>query len=455
MKNLCLFILSSILLIGCSENKSVDYALFSGNVTGDGVKEVVVKGPHFEKSIPLNSDGTFADTLKIDSKGYYEYYIGQERSEIYFDKGDDIRLTIDLNEFDESIKYSGEGSERNNFLAEKYMLNERSKGDEASLFSLQPEAYKSKIGKINDDILALLNTKKVSPDFKALEKENIRFSGLSSLVEYGPAHNYFTKGEGAAIPENFLADVNALDLYNDDNYRNFSSYRNIVALSLSNKMGEIAETNGGNYNAAFMQVANDIPKGYVKDEYLNLLAFAMLSPSSELDEMYKMFMENTSNQTYKDEYKTKYEKLTALSSGRPSPTFDYENHKGGKTALTDLKGKYVYIDVWATWCAPCIAEIPSLKKLEAQYHNKNIEFVSISVDRKNAYDKWKQMVIDKDLGGIQLYADNAFQSEFITGYSIDAIPRFILIDPEGKIVNADAPRPSSPSLTTLFDELKI
>ncbi|MES2746969.1 MAG: TlpA disulfide reductase family protein, partial [Bacteroidota bacterium] len=45
-----------------------------------------------------------------------------------------------------------------------------------------------------------------------------------------------------------------------------------------------------------------------------------------------------------------------------APPFDYENHAGGKTKLEDLKGKYVYIDVWATWCGPCRAEIPSLKK---------------------------------------------------------------------------------------------
>ena len=49
-------------------------------------------------------------------------------------------------------------------------------------------------------------------------------------------------------------------------------------------------------------------------------------------------------------------------NGKPSPDFDYENHKGGKTKLSDLKGKYVYIDLWATWCAPCRAEIPYLAK---------------------------------------------------------------------------------------------
>ena len=115
----------------------------------------------------------------------------------------------------------------------------------------------------------------------------------------------------------------------------------------------------------------------------------------------------------------------------------------------------MYVDVWATWCGPCKAEIPSLKKVEAQYHGKNIEFVSISVDALKDHDKWKAMVAEKELKGVQLFADNSWKSDFVEGYLIKGIPRFILIDTEGNIVNANAPRPSSEKLIELFNELKI
>ena len=65
------------------------------------------------------------------------------------------------------------------------------------------------------------------------------------------------------------------------------------------------------------------------------------------------------------------------------------------------------------------------------------------------------MVKDLDLGGVQLYADNNFESDFITAFEINAIPRFILIDPEGNIVNADADRPSNPKLREFLLELGI
>ena len=142
---------------------------------------------------------------------------------------------------------------------------------------------------------------------------------------------------------------------------------------------------------------------------------------------------------------------------------DFENYNGGETSMDDLKGKYAYIDVWATWCGPCKAEIPALKELEKDYHGKNIQFVSMSIDddrsHKGSWDlarqDWKAMVADKELGGIQIFAPKGWETKFIQEYKIKGIPRFILIDPNGNIVDASAPRPSDPSLRAIFDELMM
>jgi len=155
-------------------------------------------------------------------------------------------------------------------------------------------------------------------------------------------------------------------------------------------------------------------------------------------------------------YEMNHKNMVRFAKGKKSPIFkNYENYNGGKTSLSDLKGKYVYIDVWATWCNPCKAEIPYLKTLEKEFHGTNIEFVSISVDKPNAYENWKTMVKTENLEGIQLFADNNFDSDFIVEYGINSIPRFILIDPEGNIVDANADRPSNPKLRELFIELGI
>ena len=111
--------------------------------------------------------------------------------------------------------------------------------------------------------------------------------------------------------------------------------------------------------------------------------------------------------------------------------------------------------MWATWCGPCLREIPSLKQVEKNYHGKNITFVSLSIDAKNDHDKWMEMIKEKELSGIQLFENEGGRSQFVVDYGIQGIPRFLLIDPDGNIINSNAPQPSSTDLTDLFDELEI
>lgn len=167
--------------------------------------------------------------------------------------------------------------------------------------------------------------------------------------------------------------------------------------------------------------------------------------------------------SYKEYFTRKLEIRQLLAKGTPSPMFtDYENHEGGTSSLSDFEGKFVYIDIWATWCGPCKVEFPYLKTLEASYRDKNIEFVSISVDDarrsgtiEKAHEAWKTMVSEKKLTGVQLFTGTGWKADFVQDYKVDGIPRFILIAPDGTIVNADAPRPSSKKLLALFDKLGI
>ena len=139
------------------------------------------------------------------------------------------------------------------------------------------------------------------------------------------------------------------------------------------------------------------------------------------------------------------------SEGHEAIDFRFQDVNGKQVALSDFKGKVVYVDVWATWCGPCKGEIPHLIKLEEAYHdNPNIVFMSVSVDKSKDIDKWKQMLKDKGMGGVQLFAGDR-SDEIMKPYKITGIPRFMLFDKEGKVVNADVPRPSSGEIKALLD----
>mgnify|MGYP003610685357 CR=1 FL=1 len=226
------------------------------------------------------------------------------------------------------------------------------------------------------------------------------------------------------------------------------------------------------YKGKGVDESNFLAQQALKDEKFQNEAFAKETAefASLLEAKMKSDLESLEKGNFDSEFKTalklnfesfnqyalqEYERSSKVNKlvGKASPDFDYENHKGGKTKLSDLKGKYVYIDLWATWCAPCRAEIPYLQKIEEKYHGKNIEFVSISIDKLKDNEKWKKFVTDKNLGGIQLFADKDWESDFVTSYNVGGIPRFIIVDPKGNVLSADADRPSSPELQTQLDAL--
>ncbi|APY12302.1 thioredoxin [Seonamhaeicola sp. S2-3] len=349
MKNL-LSVLFVLALVSCKQEPK-DYVTLSGKITNKNSDSLVVRSRDYSKTIKVNEDGTFKDTLKVKA-GIFNLFDGKESTNLFLENDANINLTLDTKEFDETITYTGKGSETSNYLAKK----------------------------------ALLQEKLLTPDLLDLEEETFKVK---------------------------VADAK----------------KSFIELLESSK--KVDSTVFANETASFNKLEEGLLNVYKQQK-------AMAN-------QYADFV------------------------GKPSPTFEnYQNYKGGTTSLSDLKGKYVYVDIWATWCGPCKREIPFLQEIEKKYHNKNIEFVSISVDNGRGYkgetpeakkaasvEGWKKMIAEKNMGGIQLLADKDWKSDFVQGYQIRGIPRFILIDPDGNVVDANAPRPSSPKLIELFDKLKI
>lgn len=144
--------------------------------------------------------------------------------------------------------------------------------------------------------------------------------------------------------------------------------------------------------------------------------------------------------------------LAALPQpGEAAIDFTYPDKDGNDVSLSDFVGSVVYIDVWATWCGPCRAEMPFLHTLEAEYSDKNVTFIGVSVDEEKNRQAWLDMMMDKDMKGVQLFADG--WSQITKDYAINGIPRFMLFDTEGNVAALDAYRPSSDDIRPALDAL--
>ncbi len=145
-------------------------------------------------------------------------------------------------------------------------------------------------------------------------------------------------------------------------------------------------------------------------------------------------------------------KLTQGDQGSNTLDFSGTDVTGKKVSLSDFKGKVVVVDVWATWCGPCRKEIPALKTLEKEYHNKDVVFLSVSLDEIKDKQKWIDFVKQEALTGVQIFGGNGLASDVAKLYNIKGIPRFMVFAKSGKIVTDNAPRPTNPSLKNMIEE---
>lgn len=395
------------------------------------------------KTVELtNGEGT------IEWNGFTPQYAtlryGRPARTLYLDPAQDLTVSFDGKTLGRAVSFEGAGAAVNNYLnntafaALGYMDAQL---PEAKFITKTDSVYKANLDK--------LDAAKMPAAFAKDEKIRLKYDSYGMFPVYQSYFRYFAKQPDFVPTDAYYQKLKSLMTFDGSllvypEYQNFITNA-IMAMAFKNSRENAQPQDFINYVSA--EVKDPKVASYVTDNYVTgRVSNSGVDGADALIDFY--------HKTVKDpELTKKFDALCAswqaIKAGNPSPTFSCPDINGKTVSLSDLKGKYVYIDVWATWCGPCRAEIPHLKKLEEAYKGKDIEFVSLSCDQDKA--AWEQMVKAQALQGIQLYMGP--RDEFMKKYIINGIPRFILLDREGKIVKADAPRPSNPETAKLFDEL--
>ena len=190
---------------------------------------------------------------------------------------------------------------------------------------------------------------------------------------------------------------------------------------------------------------NDITSTYFFERYL--------MTNQTLDEV-QAFYDNLTDRVKKSApglaLKQKMEDMQQVNIGGMAPNFELTTPDGKKLSLYDLRGHIVLLDFWASWCAPCLAEVPNLKAIYEKYHGKGLNILGVSLDEKEA--AWKSAIERKGLTWQHVSSLKGWKCPVAQRFKVTGIPRMYIIDAQGKIIAQDL---RGEKLAKKMDELFI
>lgn len=377
--------------------------------------------------------------------GYGELEYGRLKLLLYLDPNKSLDLSLKFEGNKMIPEFSGEAAAVNEYLA-------KWRGGNPD-FRAEEDVFSQALEDMEKAEFARIDTLGFDEEFVRREKQRIHYSLYKSFSMYPSYHAYYTKQEDFKPSPVYYDKVRTL-IKEDEAQMDLGVYKTVLASFIQiYSIRNLDSRNPLEYLKATLdyvdaQIQNPVIASYLVNKFVT--EYVSRAGIDQLAEFQPLYNEKVISPSQREKFEKLCAKWAVIGKGQASPEFRYSDIDGNEVGLSDLAGKYIFIDVWATWCGPCKREIPALRELEHQFKDKNITFVSISCDQNKA--AWENMVKSEKLGGIQLHIgeDRMFMDE----YMIRTIPRFILLDKEGKIITADMTRPSNPETVKTLEELE-
>ena len=427
-----------LLMLAAVGMRAADGITVRFDVSNAVLNNVVLVYHQSVNEFPL-ADGKATARLDGMDALYAKVFYGEKSRDIYLQRGDDMTIAFDANDFDNTFAVKGGNEKAIGYLGKIQLVN---LPDES--YALPWTEFKKAIEGKMSSMKRLLKVRKFAADdkFQKMEEGRITYFYANAFLMYPVSHLYLTQDTTMTLGDDYYATLRQYvkedaDLADVDEYRNFM-------IETSHVLDE-AGKNIRQYYPKVLAEMNYIGEHFdnekVRESLIHHLAFTYVegNGTDNIADLQNIYYTYVASPYLNALFKQACAKWDKAAVGKPSPDFKGVDVNGKQMSLRDFRGKYVYIDMWATWCGPCQKELPYLKKLAEKYKGRNITFVGLSIDADKA--KWEARVKSGELCGTQLHIGRG--SKFQADYRISGIPRFILLDPNGRIVNPDMTRPSS------------
>ncbi len=450
-------ILAAALIVSC-QNQPVDQIKITGTIkNADTLMLKLVEGQKVD-TIKKAADGTF-DYQKVSLKPVNGYLtIGKKYLMVYLIPGKDLSITADLNKWDSTLVFGGKLKTVAEYLAEKRKAGSKWGKNTVVNYSKEPAAFRvsrDSLEKVFGELITKYEGMKAFDEqLAAKEKLTARFEKIVDLQNFQMMSKYYAKKDTVILPENWNDFEKGLKL-DDPALLQINAALQYIAGYLGETAKKESGLTGDVWGKPEFLAAKfaTIKKTFSSPEMVEAFMFDNLgqqidgSTPKGIDAQLAEYFALAKNQEQIADIKKRVSVWADIMPGKQAPDFTVVDMAGKEFSLSQFKGKYVFIDFWATWCGPCKQEIPFLKKLYEDFQKKNIVIMSISIDQDKK--AWEKMVTAEGFKWYQFHDGNKMSDKFVVRF----IPSFILIDREGKIIDPRAPNPSDRNLRKMLEAL--
>jgi len=399
-------------------------------------------------TVKLNKEGQFELSIEQHSANYFSIESNRQELNFYLLPYDTVTLTLNGSNLIDVKDVKGKSAPYINHLVKKQRADRmfQTKVNQSLASGLAADGFYNNVDSVRKERLNALETDKalfIEP-FIESESKAAGYQMANQLMAYKSQNNKEGKG---VFPASFDTYINKQNL-NDENISYLKEYTSFLQNFVSQKAlaryyADPQRSVLMYYEAVVDEVCKNITSEKTKSILLSELMPQIMKEvgTQDLTKLIARLESCSKDEKLIQSVKNFAAQYEHLYPGKPAPDAAAYDLAGKNYKLSDFKGKAVYIDVWATWCGPCKREIPHLKTLEAEYHGKNVEFISISTDKD--INAWKKFLESQEMSGLQLHQSDNPDENMSYLYMVNSIPRFIVIDKNGRIVSSDAPRPSS------------
>lgn len=422
-------------------------------------KEVEIK--EMQKTIsviPVNGDGTFSGEIPLDRMKQVSVSYGVCSLPLFVKPGREI--TVNFGSKPKTATFSG-SPETQFYLDMRFVLYPL---DPEIIWKMPWPVYK----KYMQDALAAKMRysevyNKAYPDIPASFRKEVeafnKYANFGSFIrwpEFYKQANHLSEFAEEGDWQKHLQSLYDQIEWNDPFLCGVPQYVSFVEYYLNTLITK-EEKNGSFLLDAYDVIENKISNKDVAEYFLFHYTNKYLKDEAPAvrENALTEFRKMVSNERYLSQLDKIEEDARKFGSDAVAYDFSLEDINGKTVRLSDFKGKIVYIDFWATWCAPCRAEIPHLNKLKAELKdNKDIVFICVCTDvnEERNKEKWKQMVKEMGMTDYQLFAGDKYP-DIKRYYRINGIPHFTIIGKDGKIYKNQTIRPSNPQTKSVLVNL--